>query len=88
MDIATIESEMLELMDFEEVRDVGRARRFITAANRWLALTPSSSSSNSQSMSVDKSAVQDLVRRAHSYITANQSASSRTRFLHVGSLFR
>ena len=88
MDIATIEAELVDLADFEEVGSVARARKFVTAANRWLILTADTASSNSQSMTIGKNYVETMMKRATSYIAANQSASSRTRFLHVGSLFR
>lgn len=91
MTIAEIETDLLDYADFEEVGSVSRARSFITAAKRWLILRADSASSNSQSMSIGKAFVENLLNRATAYVSANDTTSSvggRTRFLHVGSSFR
>lgn len=90
MVIADIETDLLEYADFEEVASVARARLFMTAAKRWLILRADSASSNSQSMSIGKAFVENLLIRAQAYVSANDTsaASGRTKFLHVGSFFR
>jgi len=91
MVIADIETDLLEYADFEEVASVSRARLFVTAAKRWLILRAESASNQSSSMSIGKSFVENLLKRAESYVAANATtsgANSRTKFLHVGSNFR
>jgi len=82
MDIAAIESDLLEYADFEEVSSVARARLFITSAKRWLILRPESASNQGSSLSMSKSVVVDLLKRAQDYVAANASGNSgRVRFL-------
>lgn len=92
MIIADIESDLLEYADFEEVASVSRARLFVTAAKRWLILRAESASNQSSSLSIGKSFVENLLKRAESYVAANATSSSgancRTRFLHPGASFR
>lgn len=73
MVIADIESDLLEYADFEEVASVQRAKLFITAAKRWLILRPDSASNQSSSLSVGKSFVETMLRRAQDYVAANQT---------------
>lgn len=87
MDIVTIESDLLEYADFEEVASVARAKLFVTAAKRWLILRAESASSQSQSHSISKQFVETMINRANAYITRN-TQGSRTRFLHVGEFYR
>ena len=88
MVIADIETDLLEYADFEEVASVSRAKLFVTAAKRWLILRADSASSQSQSLTLGKQFVADLLTRANSYVAANTTTSSRTRFLHVGGQYR
>lgn len=92
MVIGDIESDLLEYADFEEVASVSRARLFVTAAKRWLILRAESASNQSSSLSIGKSFVENLLKRAESYVAANATSSSgasgRTRFLHPGASFR
>lgn len=92
MVIADIEADLVEYADFEEVGSVARARLFATAAKRWLILRPDSASNQSSSMSIGKSYVQDLLKRAQDYIAAHAAtpsgAQGGVRFLGVGSNFR
>lgn len=70
--------------DFEEVGSVAKARAFITAANRFLILTPSSQSDQGSSLSMGLPQVQSLLASARAYVTqADQSSAmtSRVRFL-------
>ena len=80
MVIADIETALLEYADFEEVGSVSRARLFITAAKRWLILRPDSASNQSSSLSIGKSFVETMMKRAQIYVTANTGNSS-VRFL-------
>jgi hypothetical protein len=92
MVIADIETDLLEYADFEEVASVARAKLFITAANRWLILRPESASNQSSSLSMNKSTVQDLMKRALDYVAANATtaggAASSVRFLGAGTNYR
>lgn len=87
MVIADIEADLLDYADFEEVGSVSRARSFITAANRWLILRADSASNQSSSMTIGKSFVENMQKRAQAYVAKNTSAGT-TRFLQVGSFFR
>ena len=91
--IADIEADLIEYADFEEVGSVARARSFITAAKRWLILRPESASNGGSSLSMSKSVVMDLLKRAQDYVAANagsvsDGAGGRVRFLGVGRSFR
>jgi len=92
MVIADIETDLLEYADFEEVASVSRARLFVTAANRWLILRAESASNQSSSLSIGKSYVENLLKRARDYVAANAETDSGAvggvRFLGVGSDFR
>jgi hypothetical protein len=50
--IATVEADLVEYADFEEVASVSRAKLFVTAAKRWLILRPESASNQSSSLSM------------------------------------
>lgn len=90
--IATIEADLLEYADFEEVSSVSRARLFITSAKRWLILRADSAASQSQSMTIGKAFVENMLKRAQDYVSANADTSSGAiggvRFLGVGGSFR
>jgi len=88
--IATIEADLVEYADFEEVASVSRAKLFVTAAKRWLILRPESASNQSSSLSMGKSEVSAMLARAQQYVQANDtsSAGSRVRFLQPGGSFR
>lgn len=79
--IADIEDDLLEYADFEEVASVQRAKLFITAAKRWLILRPDSASNQSSSLSVGKSFVETMLRRAQDYVAANQTLAGGGRGL-------
>jgi hypothetical protein len=91
MVIADIEADLLDYADFEEVGSVARARSFITAAKRWLILRAESASNQSSSLSIGKSFVETMLKRAQDYVAANATAGGGpggVRFLGVGSSFR
>lgn len=87
MNIADIEADLLDYADFEEVGSVARARSFVTAANRWLILRAESASNQSSSLSIGKSFVDGMLKRAQAYVAANASTGD-VRFLQPGSFFR
>lgn len=85
--IADIEADLIDYADFEEVGSVSRAKLFITAAKRWLILRPESASNQSSSLSMSKSVVVDLLKRAQNYVAATATAanggSGGVRFMSV-----
>jgi hypothetical protein len=85
--ISEIESDLLDFADFEEVGSVSRARSFITAAKRWLILRADSASHQSSSMTIGKTYVQDMLKRAQDFVSAN-SRTGGVRHLGVGRGFR
>jgi hypothetical protein len=92
MVIADIEADLLDYADFEEVASVSRAKLFITAAKRWLILRADSASNQSSSMTIGKSFVESMMKRAQDYVAANATTggggSGRVRFLGAGLNFR
>lgn len=89
--LETVEADLLEYADFEQVASVSRAKLFITAASRWLILAPQSSSNQSSSLTFDTDAVKELRRRAQDYVTTQattNSASDSVRYLSVCEDFR
>jgi hypothetical protein len=92
MVIADIEADLLDYADFEEVRSVGRARLFITAAKRWLILRAETASNQSSSLSIGKSFVETMLKRAQDFVAANDATANGgrggVRFLGVGRSFR
>ena len=88
MTIAEIESDLIDFADFEEVGSVARAKQFVTAAKRWLILRADSASNQSSSMTIGKSYVQDMMKRAMDFVAANASSGGQVRFLGAGSHYR
>jgi hypothetical protein len=92
MVIADIEADLIDYADFEEVRSVARARLFITAAKRWLILRAETASNQSSSLSIGKSFVETMLKRAQDFVAANDTAANGgrggVRFLGVGRSFR
>ena len=75
--------------DFEEVGSVARAKTYITACRRFLAL-PSTESDKGSSQGYTPQLVQSEMDLARRFIAANQPASSgnSVRFLSAGEGFR
>lgn len=90
MTIATVEADLIEYADFEEVGSVSRAKLFVTAAKRWLILRPESASNQASSLSMGKAAVESMLAHAQEYVRANDPSptASRARFLVPGGSFR
>lgn len=86
MQIADIEADLVDYADFEEVGSVTRAKQFITAAKRWLILRADSASHQASSMTIGKSYVQDMLKRAMDFVNANSRGA--VRFLGPGSDYR
>lgn len=90
--LETVEADLLEYADFEEVASVSRAKLFVTAANRFVILAPTSESNQSSAMSIDMEGVKETKRRALAFIRANADTSSGAQsgvnFLSVNHTFR
>lgn len=86
MQIAEIEADLVGFADFEEVGSVTRAKQFITAAKRWLILRADSASHQASSMTIGKSYVQDMLKRAMDFVAINSRGA--VRYLGPGSHFR
>lgn len=80
-----------EFADYEEENSVSRARSYITACRRFLAL-PSTSSDQGSSMGYTPQAIQAELDYARRWAAANDTSSSRTganvRFLSAQDGFR
>lgn len=82
--LESVEETLLDNADFEEVGSVSKAKAFVTAANRWMILSPESSSNQSSSLSMNKASVETLKARALAFIQVNDKradgASSKVSF--------
>lgn len=89
INIDQITDDLLDNADFEEVSSVTKAKAFITAAKRFLILTPAAQSDQASSLSISVEGIERLYRRAQQYVD-NSSASngSRVRFLSASEGFR
>ncbi len=89
VDLDTILDNLNDFSDYEEVASVSRAKSFITACRRFLAL-PSSQSDKGSSMGYDQSNVLEMMRQAQVYVTTETAASDSggIRHLGIGSGFR
>jgi hypothetical protein len=88
--ISEILDDLSDYSDYEEVGSVDRAKRFITAARRFIAL-PSSQSDQGSAMGYTPAVMQQELAYARQYVAANQaatSASSSVRFLSAAEGFR
>lgn len=77
--------------DFEEVGSVLKAKAYITAATRWLALEPASQSDQGSSLAFAPDKVERIMQRARAFVASNTGSSSATssvRFLSAGTGFR
>jgi hypothetical protein len=90
-DLLTVEEDLVEYSDFEEVASVSRAKSFITAAKRWMILCAAQASNQGSSLSRSKAEVMQMLARAHSFVSASEassSASSRVRYFGISQGFR
>jgi hypothetical protein len=69
---------LLENADFEQTSSVSKAEAFITAANRFFILSPQNQSSQGGSMSINTSAIQDLLARARLFVEGAKAPTSNT----------
>lgn len=92
VEISDVEHYLKLYLNFEEVGSVQRAKAVVTLGNRWLVSRAESASNQSSSLSLGKSFVETMVRRATEYVAANATTagggSSRVRFLGAGASFR
>ena len=75
-DIATAEAALLANLDFEEVGSIAKAKAVISAGRAWMILRPESASSQSESMSLGKSFVAEILDAARRYVAANETAAT------------
>lgn len=81
--------DLLDNADFEEQASVSRAQKFVTAANRFLLLTPQQQQDQGSSIQMPLDKVENMLRRAQQFIEVKSStASSNVRFLSAAEGFR
>jgi hypothetical protein len=85
-DLETIEQALLDNADYDETGSVTKAKAFVTAARRWLILSPQSSSNQNSSMSWDTATIRQMLISANNFIAIN--AGSSVRQLSVGTGWR
>lgn len=74
--IDEIVDDLLDSADFEEVSSVGKARTFVTAATRFLLLSPQSQSDQSSSLTMDTATIKDLLNLARLFVSQNEEATT------------
>jgi hypothetical protein len=84
--ITTVIDDLIANADFEETRSVSKAQAFVTAATRYIILTPQSQSDQGSSLAMPMAQIENLMARARSYIAA--SDGSRVRFLSASEGFK
>jgi hypothetical protein len=87
----TIQAALIEYSDYEEVGSVARAKQYITAAKRWLALVAGSASNQGSSLTFNVAQIEAMKDQAIAWVAANdtqRNGSGRVRFLGAGSSFR
>jgi len=88
--VTQILDDLSDYSDFEEVGSVARAKTFITACRRFLAL-PASQSDQGSSLGYTPQLIANELEFARRYVAANDtssSAASSVRFLSASEGFR
>lgn len=87
--IATIETAILDNLDFAETGSVAKAKACAVACARWMVITAQSSSDQGASVSFDLKYVQGLRVEAQQYVRANSTdGTGDVRHLGVGRGYR
>ena len=86
--IDEITDEILNNADFEEQNSLSRAKAFVTAAKRFLILTPESQADQSSSMSISASEISNLMRRAQQFVDKRSRKTGAVRLLSASEGFR
>ena len=88
--IDEIVNDLLENAGFEESDSLVEAQRFVTAATKWLLLTPQQQSDQGTSLTMGLNQVEKLLTRARTYVAAKKRTrgGSSTRFLNGRDNFR
>ena len=88
--INEIVNDMLDNAGFEEAGDVEMAKRFVTAATKYLILTPAQQSDQGTSLTMSVNQIENLIIRARAYININarRQGGTGTRFLNGREGFR
>lgn len=82
--IEEILNDLLDNAGFEEEKSVVMAKRFVTAATKYLILTPAQQSDQGTSLTMSVNQIENLLVRARSYVQVNDTSGnggSGTRFL-------
>ncbi len=87
--IDEIINDLLENAGFEENDSLVEAKRFVTAATKWLLLTPQQQSDQGTSLTMGLNQVEKLLTRARTYVASkNRASGGGTRFLNGRDNFR
>jgi hypothetical protein len=89
-DLDSIQNDMLEYMDYDTTGSVARAKLYVVAARRWLALIAGTAANQSSSMTRNVPQVQAQLDRAQAYVDQNSTtqAGARVRFYDFDNGFR
>jgi hypothetical protein len=82
--------DLLNNADFEEQSSVTKARSFITAAKRYLILSPQSQADQSSSMTISTAEIRSMIQRAQQYVSRYDRINNGggVRFLSASEGFR
>lgn len=86
--IDEIYDDLLDNADFEEVASLAKAKAFVTAATRFLILSPQAQSDQGSSMTLNASQIENLLIRAREFVAKNQTGRGAVRFLSTSQGFR
>lgn len=88
--IDEVYDDLLNNADFEELSSVVKARAFVTAAKRFLILSPQQQTDQGSSMTISVNQIESLLNRAQQFIEQSNRNSSGggVRFLSAAEGFR
>lgn len=73
-----VKAALNDYADWEEVGSVSRAKSYVTAARRWMAMQVDAASNQGSSAQINKQWVSDTVNRAIAFISASDVSSAST----------
>lgn len=88
--VASIVNDLLDNVDFEESDSVTKAKAFITAAKKWLILSPQAASDQASSLTFNTPQIENMMNRAIAFVRAKDTSNpgQSVRHLHIADGFR
>lgn len=79
--------DLLDNADFEEEDSLEKARKFVTAAKRFLILSPQTQADQGSSLTMSVQQIENMLRRAQEFVRS-AAATGSVRFLSASEGFR